>query len=93
MQAVVIGSGITTELAEKFYSWLRASVSAPTGDAPNSVANVQATASVATPAVGADTPSDGGGDKLNSSAPQEAAPPSSAHAGKWTPRQNEPPHE
>jgi hypothetical protein len=26
MQAVAIGSGITTELAEKFYQWLRESV-------------------------------------------------------------------
>jgi hypothetical protein len=29
MQAVAVGSGITTELAEKFYAWLRESVSAP----------------------------------------------------------------
>jgi len=96
MQAVALDSGIVTELAEKFYRWLRQSVSAPGASgligsgSPGSPSRVLPDAGR-----GADTLSDEGGvsggteasGTGGTKAPRDAStPPSSpSHAEKWTP--------
>jgi len=97
MQAVAIGSGITTDLAEKFYRWLRESVSAPGGEQP--LKPVVRDSALDRPVPGADTPvGEGGGSgyedrEVAGKAADDPAknletappPPVPSHAEKWTP--------
>jgi hypothetical protein len=65
---------VNLEMAERIYTWLRESVSAP-----NSARGEPETGSVASPIKhGADTPSDEGGEQSNSPTHREAASPSSS---------------